>query len=410
MVRLWKRDGPFLLLPRALCPVGEDDRRVLGALAEFKSTIKPKNDEQHRVILEASNLLDDGESFQIQAPTGFGKTVMGLDLIADVGRKALVVVPKEDLLEEWTGQARKFLDLRPKDVGIIQGDRCRVEGCKIVVGMLHSLAIPGRYPPTTWQHFGLVIWDEVHKVPAPTFSYTASLFPALRRVGLSATPERWDGKEIIAQAHIGPVRVSTDAADVDFRVARYQSPWRCPRRPVMDDETGQTTLEPIPHEAGRCGHIINMLARHAGRNELITRMVLGGYRKNRRVVVFSDRKNQLEVLRAAAMMGGAKEDDTAMYVSGIGKGARAEAVRRPLIFATYGMMNLGTNIPWLDACVLATPRADVEQTVGRIRREWPDKPEPVVVDIVDDTSPVLLRYAATRAQFYARVGAKVVDY
>jgi superfamily II DNA or RNA helicase len=71
------------------------------------------------------------------------------------------------------------------------------------------------------------------------------------------------------------------------------------------------------------------------------------------------------------------------------------------------MASEATDIPWLDTCVLAAPRANVVQIVGRIRREYPDKKEPVVLDLVDVDSTVLRNYAEARMKWYKSLGAEV---
>jgi superfamily II DNA or RNA helicase len=73
------------------------------------------------------------------------------------------------------------------------------------------------------------------------------------------------------------------------------------------------------------------------------------------------------------------------------------------------MMGEGTDIPWLDTCILAMPRARVEQPVGRIRREYDDKADAVVMDLVDADSPVFAGYASERLKWYRRIGAEVKD-
>ena len=61
---------------------------------------------------------------------------------------------------------------------------------------------------------------------------------------------------------------------------------------------------------------------------------------------------------------------------------------------------------WLDTCILAMPRSNVTQPVGRIRREYPDKAPPVVMDVVDNDSPVFAGYATARLKWYKSIGAK----
>ena len=80
-----------------------------------------------------------------------------------------------------------------------------------------------------------------------------------------------------------------------------------------------------------------------------------------------------------------------------------------MIFTTYTMMGEGTDVPWLDTCILAMPRADVRQPVGRIRREYPGKNPGVVMDLIDNDSPVFAGYAASRGAWYRRLGCVVKD-
>jgi len=394
---LGQRRGSLLLAPRAICPLGSD-ARTRGRPFTAKSLVKPRSDDQERVLREAGELVDAGRSFVLRAGTGFGKTAVALDLIARAGRQALVVVPKEDLLEQWIEEARKFLGLRRSDVGIIRQNTFQPDR-PVVVAMIHSLSRDGRYPPAFRSNFGVVVWDECHRVPAPTFAGTATMFPALVRIGMTATPERFDGREVLTKAHVGPVEVESTTVKVPPRVALYETPWKLPRR-----KDGQ----PWYHEAGKCGHVLTHLSQHGGRNRLIARVLERAYRSGRRTVVFSDRVDHLDLLRSMVRRAGAPEEDTALYVHGISKAQRRDYLRRPLIFATYAMMDTGTNAPWLDCCVLATPRSNVEQAVGRVQRELEGKPQPVVVDFLDDASPVFAGYARKRIRTYRRLRATEV--
>ncbi len=404
-VVLYERLGEgAILLPRGVCPLGKIDRRVTRPAAHpFTSTFKPRNSEQARVVAEAASLMTDGESFILQATTGFGKTAVACELIAWSRQKTLVIVPKEDLMYgkgQWRDSLKKFLGLPEEQIGLIRQNKERVEGCQVVLGMLQSLAKPGRYSKVLRQEFGLVIWDEVHRVPAPTFMATASYFPAKLRLGLSATPYRRDGKDIVVQANIGPVRVTSKLLSMKPLVSRYRSSWRCPRRGGRQ----------VPHSATKAGHILNHLVRHQGRNRLLTHLIVKAAEAKRITVVFSDRVAHLEALRSAAVNAGVPISNTALYISGLNDKQREVARGKDVIFATYGMMAEGTDIPWLDVCILATPRSNIEQPIGRVLREYPNKPQPVVVDITDDDSPVYEGFGRGRLSHYHKIRAEVRSY
>ena len=71
------------------------------------------------------------------------------------------------------------------------------------------------------------------------------------------------------------------------------------------------------------------------------------------------------------------------------------------------MASEATDLPWMDTCILATPRSDVVQIVGRVLRQYPNKKQPIVIDIIDDDSTILLNFARKRRKWYDQIGAAV---
>ena len=388
--------GDYTLVPRGLSPGAHVDRRVIGQKLNLHSIVKMRDAEQTKVRDKAGKLLDAGESFILEAGTGTGKTVIACDLIARINRKTLVIVPKSDLYNQWARELKKFLP--GVKIGFIRQNKYDVAGKDVVIGMLHSLADAQKYPDSLRKEFGFVIWDEVHRVPAETFSRTAGMFYGRLRMGLSATPNRFDGKEILIQAHIGPVRVQSKQVKMSPLVGIYRTPWRCPR-----DRHGQR----LRHTATRAGHILSHLARHEGRTALILKRVAAAHAAGRKTVVFSDRVEHLKLMQLCIPKLGVPLHDTALYISATKKADLEKAKTKPVIFATYGMMAEGTDIPWLDCVVLATPRSNIKQPVGRVLREHPDKPRPVVLDFVDRDSPLYAAWARRRELIYAELGATV---
>jgi superfamily II DNA or RNA helicase len=406
------KDKRLIHLPRALCPIGGKDERVVGEYVEFPKSPTPR-DYQVDLFKATEKFLLAGESGVVSAYTGFGKTLIGFHAAAVVKRKTLVVTTKEDIYRQWLDGAKTFLGLPPEEIGEIRGDRCEVVGAKFCVAMIHSLSKVGRYPDWITKDFGLVIFDECHRVPADQFCEVVDMFPALLRLGLSATPNRADGKELLVQAHIGPIRAQTDAQLMVPKVLRFKSAWECPRVLRPDPETGEKRVVRIPHEQGKTPHIEKMIAADKMRNHLLGELIKSALDKGRRVVVFSTLHDHLNALRRVCNdRFGVSGRDMGFY---IGASTRAEREHRerekvkPVIFTTYAMMGEGTSLDWLDTCILAMPRSNVTQPVGRIRREYPDKGEPVVMDIVDNDSPVFAGYANSRLRWYQQIGCLVKD-
>ena len=345
------------------------------------------------------------------AGTGRGKTICGLYAAYHVGRKTLVVTTKDDIYQQWIERAQQFLGLGPHEIGEIRGDKCEVIGTKFCVAMIHSLSKDGKYPDWITKGFGLVIFDEAHRLPAEQFSAVADMFPAKLRLALSATPERSDGKELLLYAHVGPIRVKAEAQLMVPKVLVFKSAWECPKVLRTDPETGRKRVMRLPHTAGKTTHIERMLAADPQRNHLIVELIHSAYEKGRHVVVFSTLIDHLKTLhRACNETFGISGRQMGFYIGANTKAeklAREKEKEKPIVLTTYTMTAEGTDVPRWDTCILAMPRSNVEQPVGRIRREHPEKAHPVVMDIQDHDSPVFSAYANRRMEWYRKIGAEI---
>lgn len=402
-----------LLLPRATCPESPVDLRADGIAIDFTGYHPtPRNEEQRRVLREASTLLHEGKSFILQAPTGWGKTVVGCWLIGEVGRKALIITTKEDIVDQWVESAEKFLGLSNDKIGIWRGDVSPDPDCNVVVGLVQSLLKgPERYPDIDFTSFGFVICDEVHRIGAEQFSKALWHFPAKLRMGLSATPYRKDGRDEVFTSHIGPVSVVARQETMVPSVLVHRTGWKVP----MVYRYGRQ--QPMPHDFGKTMHLNKFLAADDNRNQIISRFVHTAYKKGRNTIVFADTVAHLKTIYAAL---GLPKEAVGYYVGlasawayperGDKKHQREKVKLKPVILATYAMASEATDIPWLDTCVLASPKADVVQIVGRIRREYEGKRAPVVLDLVDDDSEVFSAYANKRLRWYRSIGCAIKSY
>lgn len=411
-VLLHRVDGNVIHLPRALCPVAANDEMDDGEKVVFPIGPKPR-DYQEAMFEEVAGLCKQRLSGVVVAMTGWGKTVLGYHAAYTIQRKTIVITTKEDIYEQWLKGAEKFLGLKPHEIGEIRGDKCQVIGTKFCVALIQSMSKEDKYPDWITKGFGLVIFDETHRVAATQFSAVADLFPARMRLGLSATPERADGKELLVFAHIGPIRAKASVEQLVPKVLRFQSNWECPRVFRADKNTGQKTVVRLPHQAGKTTHLEKMIANDPVRNQLICELIKSAYDKGRKVVIFSTLHQHLHALEKACKASfGVPGKDIGLYIGAQSKAdkvQREKEAKKPVLFTTFAMMGEGTDIPWLDTCILAMPRSNVKQPVGRIRRQHPNKNQPVVMDIMDHDSPVFSGYVNQRAKWYAQIGAQIVD-
>lgn len=407
---VYSGDKKYIAVPRAITPLGED-KRVIGDSILFDINFKPRNSEQARVLQESVARMESGESFLVRAPTGFGKTIVASAMIGAYGRKTLIIVPKNDITDQWVKALKMVLNIDDSEIGFIQGNTCDVKNKKVCIAMVHSVCKKGRYPDYIYTDFGLVMVDETHVMGADTFQEAMWMFNSKIRVGLSATPERKDGKDIVFYSHIGGVRVSSDAMPLAFKVIRKRSGWILPKRSVRDykSPSGYKTIS-LPHRPGRTQNVNKALAKDQNRNKMIAEFVNVAYRKGRSTIVFSDLKEaHLDRLHTAFVQIGIPKKDIAYYVGGMKAIDRERAKTKPVILATYAMCSMATDIPWLDTCVLATPRSDVIQIVGRILREYDGKKEPIVFDVVDDASAILVGYSNKRLNWYRSLSSRVIN-
>lgn len=403
-VRLWvPLSNNTMGVPRGLCPVGDNDARSSGYPVNFKSKIVPRDAAQAGAIDGVVQFLSAGRSGIMSAPTGKGKTVMSIAAAAKIGVSTLVVVPKDDLLKQWEERLFQFTDLKRHEVGRIQQDVCNPAGKVITIASLQSIAKPDRYPSDIWKMFGLVIFDEVHRLGAEYFSTVAHLSSAKLRLGLSATVNRTDGKDVVFKAHIGPVRVKLEKADLTPKILRYTSTWECPRR--RNPNTGN--WHKIPHSGTKAGHVENILVADPVRNLLISYIGAMCYNTDRNTVLFSSRTGHLEELERLLVLRGVPRSQIGHYYGAM-KGTELKTQGdKKFILATWAKMSEGTDIPRLDACIMASPRSNIEQGLGRILRLHPNKKPPVAFDICDNDSPVFKGFQRGRDKLYSRLGAPV---
>ncbi|QIG76857.1 ATP-dependent RNA-DNA and DNA-DNA helicase protein [Rhizobium phage RHph_Y1_11] len=411
-IELFRRDGNYIHLPRAVCPVGDNDNRHEGKKVHFPQCPTPRPN-QKKMFASVREFIEQGLSGVAVAQTGFGKTILGYLAAYTLQVKTLVITTKEDIFQQWIEGARQFLGCKWYEVGQIRGDKCEVIDTTFCVALVQSLCKDGKYPDWIGDEFGLIIFDECHRMPADYFQTVIDMFPAKVRMGLSATPDRKDGKEIILYTHVGPVRAQDDTENLTPKVLRYMTGWECPMRYFTDPDTGHKSYRKIPHSPGKTAHIEELLVNDPGRNAMLLETIKEAYKSDRSHVVFSTRLEHLALLEQACnKLHGIPFKHMGIYKSEstkVGKEEREKIKAKPIIFTTYTMMAEGTNIPWLDTCSLALPRSDVRQAVGRIRREYEDKKFPVVFDFMDLDSPVFYGYANKRHDWYTSIGAEIVE-
>ncbi len=330
----------------------------------------------------------------LQAAPGFGKTVCTLALVARLNVPTLVVVHKDFLVRQWVKRIKRFLP--DAKVGIAQQKKCEYKGKHIVIGMVDSIA-DRQYDTSFYNHFGLVVTDEVHRIGAATWSSVPPRFPARYRLGISATPRRKDGAQDVFFNHIGPIVFKGSVERLPCKVKRVFSPYRLPHNKDFN--------ETLLHKT----QLLRMLCANGARNQLIVDQIVRAVEAKRKVMVLSERLDtHLRKLHDRLMAKWPEEKGPApscsFFIGGLTEEQQEAAEEAQVIFATAQLVTEGLDIPAIDTLILATPLSDIEQAVGRIQRPCYGKKEPIVVDIHDDNVPLARRLGNSRWKFYKKKG------
>jgi len=408
-IELWKRRGKWIVLPLTASDKkakGKDFRKV-GAPIGTPHLFQARSQDQYKVYQKSVRLLMAGKNHIIRAHPGWGKTVVGIAIANMLKKKTLIVVHKGDIAAQWVNAIKLVTGLESHEVGYIAGKKVDIENKPFVIAMIQSLSKQGKYGIKDFESFGLVIFDEVHRVGAEHFSQAVWAVPAKLRLGLSATPQRHDGRDVVFTSHIGPVLVTAKQKAMKFRVLVTTSGWFCPRKDAWSTQKGQYEMVRIPHSAGKMGHITKSVTKHDIRNDIITNFATRTYHKGRTTLIFSETKAHLAELEKKIVAAGVDANEIGMYVGGLSEKKRKEVLTKPILLTTYQYCSEGTDIPWADSLVFGTPRSNIEQIVGRILREHEGKADPLVLDIRDNDSPVYVNYAGKRDEFYQSKGADV---
>jgi len=391
-------DNPNIVgVSRTLAPISQNDNRATGGFefeAQFTSDLRP---EQEPFVEGVFKELEENQGCIGEAPTGFGKTTVGCKLICEIGRPTCVIIPQGNL--DWKPELLKHTTLTEDDIGIWQGQGLPDPKAKVVIAMLQSVYRDGIYPPEVYDRFACVIFDEVHMLGSLEFSRAIRKFPAMFRLGLSATTDRRDGKMNLIHSHVGWRHVVgyTDAEDPRYYV--IDSTWTEPRR-----QDGK----PILFDPSRTNQATRSLMADPIRNAAIANAVLRAHKAARRTIVFISQIKHGERIRKALIASGVPKNLIIEYNGSISKFDEARAKACPagvVLIATYKYCAMGVNIPALDTCVLAFPRLDVRQPVGRILRKLVGKQIPIVLDVWDNLCPTLAHIAKKRWQIMMKNGA-----
>lgn len=338
---------------------------------EFKGAIR---DSQKEVV--NSYLCPEPRDGIISLQTGGGKTVCALYIASRIQVPTIVLVHNTFLRDQWIDRISSFLP--NARIGTLQGDKIDVENKDIIVAMLQSVALKD-YDKSVFAKIGMVIVDECHHIASEAFSRAVPKLTCKHMLGLSATPERKDKLMHVINWFLGPILYKSDTADkVDagVRVEVYEF--------NTDDEEFNTI---IYNNSGVMFTtlMVNKLALFEARNAFINEILKDLFEgTSRQILVLTDRVEHTETI--LKNLPPEIREHSCVLGRKVSSKDRAEfCASKRILIATYQMVKEGFDVATLNTLVIATPRPDVDQIVGRILRVEKQirKINPLIIDIVD---------------------------
>jgi|688.fasta_scaffold106386_2 superfamily II DNA or RNA helicase len=360
---------------------------------EFAGTLRDYQEPVVNKFIDHCNNVKYGGGL-LELPCAWGKTSASLYILSKLNKKTLVIVHKEFLMNQWIERIQQFL---PKArIGKIQGQIIDIDDKDIVIGMLQSLSMK-EYPASVFESFGLTIIDEVHHISSEVFSNSLFKLVTKYMLGLSATMNRKDGTTHVFKMFLGDVIFKgkrDEQLAVTVRAIEYQ---------VDDDEFNEVKLDYRGNVA--YSTMISKLCEYNRRSEFILKVLGDMLQENpaQQIMVLAHNKNILKYLHDAIQHRNIAT--VGYYIGGMKEKALKETEGRQVVIATYAMAAEALDIKTLTTLIMATPKTDIEQSVGRILRE--KHSNPIVVDIIDSHDTFKNQWRK-RKTFYKKENYKII--
>ena len=251
-------------------------------------TFKGKvNNQQLKVIQNTEQKLLTDFNILYSLPCGFGKTVLAIYWICRLKLQTFILVHKHDLLNQWLQRLRDFTDIKNEDICLINNFRNQdtTKKYKIYIGMIQTIMRDNfdntKIPQTT----GLLISDECHHLGAECFNKCLRKLFSKYYISLSATPIRKDGSEKVYKSYLGynVYKQERDFNDpIKVFICKYSA-----------NEDFKKKNEKILSSV-YYSKITTIISENKERNKKILDLVFSLISNNKKILILSDRINQVE--------------------------------------------------------------------------------------------------------------------
>ena len=367
--------------------------------------------------------IDGNRRFVLGDHTVTHNTVMALKIVSLLKKKTLILVHKEFLMNQWIERIEEFLP--GARVGKIQASVCDIDNKDIVIGMIQTM-YNKVFPQEVYSQFGLTIIDEVHRIGSEEFSKTLLKTITPYMLGISATVERKDKLTKLLYMFIGPKIHSMLRKQEDTVLVRG-----------IEFVTNDSDFNEVEYDfrgQPKYSTMISKICAYGPRSDFIVKTIKDLLKENPegQIMVLAHNRSLLTYLHETLNVAGASpparppfteeagglrgSDEVAtsakpaaaapagFYVGGMKQKDLQETESKKIVLATYAMAAEALDIKTLSILLMATPKTDITQSVGRILRV--KHANPIIVDIIDTHSTFQNQWKL-RKRFYKKANYKI---
>lgn len=328
----------------------------------------------------------------IVSPSGSGKTIIGLELIAQKKQPTLILVHRKQLFDQWIDRIQNFLSIPKKQIGQIGNQKDKI-GKEITVAMIQSLT---RGDLTELKdRFGMVIVDECHHIPAKSFREVITRLNCYYLYGLTATPKRKNNDEKLIYVYIGNIiyemtqkellEQQNSKAEINIRETELFVPFD------YKIDNYETVSQVLIFDTARNGQILKDI------DENISRF--------KSILILTERKSHVNILNLYL-----KEKYETIAISGDdsekSRKSKLEQINQghfQIIISTGQYFGEGIDISALECLFIVYPftfEGKLVQYIGRVQRSG--KP-PVIFDYRDSKIDYFDKMFKQRNRYYNKL-------
>ena len=415
IISCFEEDERFLKLPRGCM----EKIQEICEKSNVKLIVKDIREEGSKIDYEFNGKLNKKQEKVMEellkynigilcAATGFGKTVISAKIISKLKINTLILVNRNNLLEQWKDRLSYFLNISKKEIGQIGASKETLNR-KLDIASFQSLARKDNLEDLV-KDYGLVIVDECHHVASYNFEKVLKAIRSKYVYGLTATPTRKDGWHKIIYMQCGEIRARVSSRELKQNKEMEHI--------VIVQKTNYKYISQEENEKIQIADILNDMCNNVFRNSLIIQDIKKCIQDGRIPIVLTERIEHLKVLKEGleslnipiiiykGKMGKkqTKELEESLKVADENNNPR-------IILATSSSIGEGFDDSRLDTLFLTMPvswKGRIIQYVGRLHRKHEDKQKVIVYDYLDNMK-VLEKMYERRLKGYKISGYTILD-